>query len=228
MHKETGSIKVPLVFEAGHMLVVLPQGKFVVDTGSPGSFGTTGKVTYGTKTTEIQTEYAGFTMRDLAELGLDCHGLIGMDIISEGPVLWDGPAGIAEIGSFCTPPHTSEIPITLGHNTPLITALINGLPARCVFDTGAQYGYADKATIGNGQSELVIHDYNPALKWFQANSWTQTVRVGDVEFTERFGIPRVEIQQDIARRGAEAILGCSWMPQHKVWFNPADWKMYIA
>ena len=40
----TVQTKHPLLFQANHMFVDLPEGWFLVDTGSPFSFGATGTV----------------------------------------------------------------------------------------------------------------------------------------------------------------------------------------
>jgi len=75
-----------LAYLAGHLLIDLPEGRFVVDTGSPASFGDSGKATYGGRTHVLPRSAGGIGLPELAGLGLEARigarlrGLLGMDI----------------------------------------------------------------------------------------------------------------------------------------------------
>jgi hypothetical protein len=89
----------PLVYQANHMFVELPEGKFLVDTGAPHTFGRTGSVTYGARRVTIPSSTLGANVDSLEKLpGVRCDGLLGMDLMSTAQVLWDGPAGKAIVG----------------------------------------------------------------------------------------------------------------------------------
>lgn len=65
---------------------------------------------------------------------------------------------------------------------------IAGIEAKCIFDTGAQYGYVinDKLLAG-GKEDGEFSDYNPIIGKMQSKAWLIEVELGGSTFTERVG-----------------------------------------
>ena len=62
-----------LAYLAGHLLIDLPEGRFVVDTGSPASFGDSGTATYGGRPQPLPRSAGGIGLPELAGLGLQAR-----------------------------------------------------------------------------------------------------------------------------------------------------------
>ena len=78
------------------MFVELPEGKFLIDTGSPLTFGETptNSVTYGSLVSSIPRALMGgmVSLKSLENLpGVDCIGLLGTNILMSKVTLFDGP-----------------------------------------------------------------------------------------------------------------------------------------
>jgi hypothetical protein len=98
-------------------------------------------VTYGAVTRRIPESLGMVTLESLSRLpGVVCDGLIGMDLLSSAPVLWDGPEGVAVVGA--RPDRgalVTSVPMRLlGGSTPVVQAALGAgcaLSAACIFDT---------------------------------------------------------------------------------------------
>jgi hypothetical protein len=172
MEEKSQSVeKYPLIFEANHVFVQLRQGKFLIDTGSPLTFGKTplGDLTYGTLHAKIPEHLMGglVSLESLENLpGVSCDGLLGTDFLVRGGfTLFDGPNRTVEVGDFLEiDDNASYHPYQLIGGVPVLSDfVISGQPNRkCIFDTGAQYGYIMNESLLEGAPEDgEINDYNP-------------------------------------------------------------------
>lgn len=221
-----------LTYAAGHMFIMLPQGEFLVDTGCPLSFGSTRHLTYGPAyDVSIPQAVGGINLesiRGIPEVYARVVGILGMDAMLTGDVLWDGPSGCC---SFNTPVHTEaiKIPYQLLSSYIMLDVDIMGASRRCLFDTGAQFGYVlDKDLVSEGVPADTIHDYNPLIGNIESASWLATVTLGGcVRVMERFGVLTGSYAEVLQLLGIDAILGVSWMPSKQIWFNPSESSLFI-
>jgi hypothetical protein len=224
---------VPLCYAAGHMFMTLPQGEFLVDTGCPFSFGSTHHLTYGPAyDCPIPPAVGGITMeslRGIPQVFARAVGVLGMDAMLTSDVMWDGPSGRC---SFDAPihPKAERISYQLLASCIVIDVDIMGVSRRCLFDTGAQFGYVlDEGLVSaEGVRADPIRDYNPIMGSIESESWLATVRLGDgVEVTERFGVLTGLYAVMLQSLGVDAVLGVSWMANKKIWFVPSQSALYI-
>ncbi len=230
-----------LSYLARHMFIELPEGFFFVDTGSPVTFGRTGTATYGGTQVSIPRQCgqleigALYGLRLEEQIGRSIDGLIGMDLMSTAPVLWDGPAGEAVVGHDAPGPEASIIhaPLVLGA-VPVVEAIVEGRPMRMLFDTGAQYGYmTERSNLAMGTDAGSFDDFHPILKEIRTESIHADValvaaRGEPFRFTERFGHDEPLSDAILRRVGVDGIVGCSWLPNHRVWFSPRAGRLAVA
>ena len=59
---------------------------------------------------------------------------------------------------------------------------------KCIFDTGAQYGYImNDELLADAVEDGEISDYNPTIGAINSKAWKVPVKIGDITFTERVG-----------------------------------------
>jgi hypothetical protein len=222
-----------LSYCARHMFIELPEGLFLVDTGSPVTFGRTGTATYGDSRVAIPRQCGSLEVGMLRglhleeQLGRPIDGLIGMDLMSKVPVLWDGPAGEAVVGHDDTEPGASVLSAPLLHGAvPVVESIIEGRRMRMLFDTGAQYGYmTERSDLRMGVDAGPFDDFHPILKEIRTDSiHAEVALIADegepIRFTERFGHDESLSAAILRKVGVDGIVGCSWLPRHRVWLNP--------
>ena len=143
----------PLTLIAGHLLVDLPEGRVMIDTGCPYSFGEVPRLTVGARVKDIPSALSGFNMAHVRKL---VHGpvvaLLGMDLLDAQPVLFDVPAGVMRVGALALDDVHGSPRLRLSPRSgawhPLeFDALVQGRRATVLFDTGAQVGYVYDAAL---------------------------------------------------------------------------------
>jgi hypothetical protein len=159
----------PLFERENHLFVQLPEGPFLVDTGSPMSFGTTGSISFGDETVPLR-ERAGMlgmnismtTIRKLVTC--PCSGLLGMDVLGKHTIRFCLRAGELHIDDVDDANRGTVLASASAMGVPMIGIHSRGTDLRALFDTGAQYGYVLKSELVDGLDVIGnITDYNPML-----------------------------------------------------------------
>lgn len=225
---------------ARHLFIDLPEGRFLLDTASPRTFGTSGTATYGGVSHAIPRSVgaadAPITVESLAGLDLDARigqrlkGVLGMDLIGGAMVLWDGPRGRAIVRPDAAIARDAvRVPIELHAAGPMLRALLGGRESACLLDTGAQFGFVSDAALGElGAADGEFDDFDAELGAIRSAAWRIPVDMHGVRFRERFGCSPVLAERVLRGAGADALIGCSWMPTRRVWFAPAEGAMWVA
>lgn len=162
-------------------------------------------------------------------VGVECVGLIGMDVLGTVPVVWDGPAGVAIVGAEEFASRTST-DLEFFMRLPLITVTLNGNPGtKCIFDTGAQYGYViDAALVSDAEDDGEIDDFNPIMGHIASAAWRANVSITDsVCIVERFGLLKGLLSETVKSAGCKAIVGLSWLSPRRVRFDPIESRLSI-
>jgi len=209
----------------------------VVDTGSPASFGDSGKATYGGRTHVLPRSAGGIGLPELAGLGLEARigarlrGLLGMDILGDEPVMWDGARGRAIVRPAAPAASLARVRVerdpTVG--VPVIAALVAERTMRLVFDTGAQFGYlTEPAALAAGVDAGEFDDFHPSLGAIKSASAKIPVGLATQRVRERFGHHEPLSQGVLRPLGVDGILGCSWMRDRPVWWLPGESALVIG
>ncbi len=213
---------VPLVYCARHMFVDLPEGRWLVDTGSPITFGTPGKITWDGATRTVPRAIGGVTMEDIQRhIDTPLVGLIGLDLLNAQDSCWDGPAGEMRIGDGDAPADSVSIEFESFMGVPVVQPSIMGRHARCIFDTGAQYGYViSEGLEDGGADDGQMEDFNPQLGRIQSPAWLVQADLAGIQFNERVGRLPGAAAMLFRSNGIDAVIGCSWLPTRRVWYRP--------
>lgn len=168
----------PLFERENHLFVDLPEGPFLVDTGSTMSFGTTCTVTFaGQKYSLHQRAGAAgmsFSMSDINKLVTGpCIGLIGMNVLGQHSIRFSYRDGNLYVGESADVEHGTVVASGSLMGVPMIGIHSREANVRALFDTGAQYGYVLKRSLLDGLTSTgYISDYNPMLSDISGDSYS--------------------------------------------------------
>ena len=168
----------PLFERENHLFVELPEGPFLIDTGSPMSFGTVGRITLAgeTYTLHQRAGAAGmsFSMSDISKLVTGpCIGLIGMDVLGKHSIRYSYRAGNLHVGESADFERGTVVASGNLMGVPMVGIHSRGANVRALFDTGAQYGYVLKRSLLDGLTSTgYISDYNPMLGDISGDSYS--------------------------------------------------------
>jgi hypothetical protein len=171
------SYSYPLFERENHLFVQLPEGPFLVDTGSPMSFGTTGSITFVGETVPLR-ERAGMLGMNISMTTIQklvtgpCSGLLGMDFLGKHTIRFCLRAGALVVGDSEDVNRGTVLASAAAMGVPMIGLHSRGTDLRALFDTGAQYGYALNRDLVNGLDVVGhISDYNPLLGDISSDAW---------------------------------------------------------
>lgn len=113
--------------------------------------------------------------------------------------------------------------------TPVVTARIGNRSARCIFDTGAQFGFLLDGDLAEGaRSDGTIDDFSPIIGAIRSDAWRVRVALGSVQFEERCGLLTGVSATALTMFGVDAIIGCSWLPNRTVWYRPHAGELALS
>ncbi len=220
---------IPLIYTVNHMFVDLPEGRWLVDTAAPTTFGTPGTITWGNTRRQVPTAFGPVTINQIQQhVRTPLVGLIGCDLLNEQDLCWDGPRGECRFGPEEAPAGAEIVPLGDLMGAPTIEVLIAGQRARCLLDTGAQFGFFLRRTFADGAlPDGRIADFNPIIGAIDCDAWTAEVTLGALRVRERFGLLEGMPAMMLTSFGIDAIIGCSWLPGLRVWYRPSERTLII-
>lgn len=191
----------------GH-LIVDSGGRFLLDTGSPVSFSTTGRANWGGRDHELPTSALGLDADELANLvGEPLDGLIGGDILGLHPFTIDLERSVCRVDEVGSDRDTTELPIRLVLGVPLATLELDGLPTQTCIDTGAKLSYLEAARLAGREAVDETDDFYPGFGTFRTAVYEIALSVDDSEFTMRAGALPEGLSGMLGMLGITAILG---------------------
>ena len=111
----------------GHLLVELPEGTVLVDTGSPVSIGQGGTLSFAGHEVALLESYQGATPADLSrELGTEVSFLLGMDAMRDRDVHFDLGNGMLELLPVPGECPADGLPLKLVHGVPALKVQVVG------------------------------------------------------------------------------------------------------
>ncbi len=95
---------------------------------------------------------------------------------------------------------------------------------------GAQFGYVlHESMMDAAEKSDPIDDFNPGVGKIHCKSWQADVSMNGIYFYERFGLLENNfLATYLAQMHIEAIVGVSWMPHRKIWFDPFEKALFIV
>jgi hypothetical protein len=205
-------------FVDDHVIIHINNFNYIVDTGSPLSFGRGTTILINEKNFPINnTGPGGLTSESISKLSkLDVDGLIGMDILTHFDVRFYQNEIIFSDIPIVYADTAIKLPIIdTCMGVPIITLNINNKDRRIFFDTGAKLSYLSKdLLIGTPVDQ--IEDFYPSIGTFKTDVYEIDIFINDKKETFRFGLLPSEIQILLQMGQTEGIIGTELLNKYSV------------
>jgi hypothetical protein len=202
----------PLKFINNHLFIAIDESLWLIDTGSPSSFGETNHITLDNLHFDIAPELLGTKASVISEsTGVPCQGLIGEDILVQFDHLFDLKQDIVTLSKEELPIEGTMIPLVGFMGIPMIKAEIAGKTFQMVFDTGAQISYLQDEVTSTFPSTGVVEDFHPIYGDFTSESYDVVGQVENLSFTFRCGILPEVLGLSVSMANAQGVIGNSIM-----------------
>lgn len=222
-------MKCKLDCKGGHMFVSMPEGVFLVDTGSPTSFSRSGRLSFADRAETMPTNAMG--MLDADELsghvGENVDGLIGMDVLSRHLIVFDGDEMLVD---ECPIPDSAftvlESDSFMG--IPVVPIQVAGQTVRVFLDTGAKVSYLAAACLENCHIDERLSDFYPGLGRFDVEVLSVPCEVAGFHMKARFGRLPALLQMTLLTGGVHGILGRDLFAKFRVRLDAGGSSVSIA
>lgn len=205
-------------FVDGHIIVQMNNFNYIVDTGSPFTFGRGNLVNINRRNFTVSSVgFGGFTADSISELsGLEVDGLIGMDILIHFDIKFtrnritfsDKPITYADTAI--------ELPIIeMLTGIPIINLNIGQENRRIIFDTGAKLSYlSEDLLVGTPFGEM--EDFYPTIGTYKTNVYKIDVTIDKQVETLTFGLlpASIRILLDMCR--AKGVIGTELLNKYSI------------
>jgi len=205
----------------GHLFLTLEDGLWLVDTGSPASFGGTGGVCMVGSRFQMAHSHAGLDAGVLSGLvGVPCAGLLGADILNRFDILFDVAAGNITLAESEILHEGPAVGLDAFMGIPIVVARIGGGEHRMFLDTGAQVSYFQPASLGNFPPLGTVDDFYPGFGKFATETHEVPVEIGARMFHLRCGRLPGLLGMTLALAGADGIIGNAILLDRVVGYFP--------
>ena len=162
----------PLLFENKHLFIVLNDKKWLIDTGSPASFGELESLTICNTTFKIANSYGTLDAKELtSHIGLEIMGLIGVDILNKFDILFTINKYEITFSKNAIGLEGDILPIDSFMGIPILQVMVNNSTYNMFFDTGAQISYFQSPSLKDFPSNGSIKDFYPTIGEFETETY---------------------------------------------------------
>lgn len=219
----------PLRIRVNHLCVLLSPGDWLVDTGSPFSFGENA-VCLPCGFHSVPRSHELLTLEELrAYVGVNVIGLLGGDILNQHDMLFDLPRQEMDIvKSLPGNLPGAKVPLRFTDKTvPVVEARIEDHGAvPMIFDTGAQFSYL--ADIKGNEVRAIgrAKDFHVSLGAYEVELYLKRVRIGSADQDVQFAY-HPAISEMCRQRGTEGILGWEILRHGPAAYLPRRRELWI-
>jgi len=224
------TVHLPSKYINGHIFVQIAVDLWLIDTGSPTSFGVSGKLAIGDENFILQTSLRSLSAESLSQfIGVRSIGLIGMDILGRFDIVFDVADGIITFSAGEVDYSGQSIQIEHFMGIPIFTARINGIDYRMIFDTGAQISFFQHESRMDFPPAGDFTDFHPTFGNFQTDTYRVTVLFGEKELVVRCGVlTDPQLCATLTAAGVQGIVGNEILGNRIVCYFPRRNIMVIS
>jgi hypothetical protein len=211
----------PLHLKHGHLFVQIDNELWLLDTGSPESFGERSALCMQGRVFQLPKNYQGMSVADLSGYTqVECVGLIGADIIGLFDLLIDVPAGLVDFMTESTPFDGREISVAHFMGIPVIETMVAGQPVEMFFDTGSQLTYVQDGILQDFPEAGLMQDFYHGYGEFNVNTHFVPVVIGQRPYNVRCGELPGLLGDSVLSKGPRGIMGTEWLTDCRIGYFP--------
>lgn len=221
-----------ITFVKGHPTINVDGNIFIVDTGSPATFGRQETITLCGRdfNAGMGNNISGMTMDGISNLlGTHIDGFIGGDTFRQLVALeFDYPNNTITFHDVLPDMADSlQTDFEMCGNHVSINLLINGQTRRVFFDCGAPIAYLNPEILPNRKPDGVRNDVSPSGGAFESPVFSMETQFAGRTFVAEYG-PLPETHQTyVASKGHDGVVGKNILDLGKVFLCYEQQKMYL-
>lgn len=211
----------PLSYESDHLYAKINNQLWLIDTGSPISFGDYKNIVIDKEKFEIPNTHLGITASILSKItGAKCSGLIGMDILENFDILFDLQHAkmVISINPLCM--FGEQHPLEDFMSIPIIKVKIAGVKYKMFFDTGSHICYLQNECVTRFPDLGQEQDFLPMMGEFVTNTYNVKFVVGKHAFNFQTGRLQGILGTTLLMSGVEGVLGNRLVQKMLIGFFP--------
>jgi hypothetical protein len=221
--------KFDLFVESGHLLFTVEGRVWILDTGSPASFGTACDLIVDGRAYPVAGSYMGLDGAALSALAeVEVCGLIGVDILNQLDVVLDCPGGSLLASHTELAAQGEMLPLTKFMGVPLLQAQLDGEMYTMFFDTGASIGYFQMHGLDRHAPLGVARDYYPGMGHFETETWRLPMRLAGLDIPMRCGRLPDPLVPMLIMASASGIVGNEVCLDRRVGYFPRRNQLILA
>lgn len=198
----------PLIHDSGHLFVVLAEGRFLLDTGAPTSFGNVSSVRLEEQRFDLPPSYMGLAAELLSTyIGCETDGILGGDILNQFDILVDAPQSCVYFSGTPLECGGEELVFEEFMGVPIVSATIAGESVKMFFDTGAQVSYFQGDSLPGFPVEGNVMDFYPGFGQFSTDTFRVQIQLALSSYELRCGQLPSLLGMTLVLAGAQGIIG---------------------
>ncbi|CAF1182563.1 unnamed protein product [Adineta ricciae] len=216
-------------FLEGHIIAKINKFKYIIDTGSPMSFGYGTTITIDQKQFPIsRTGMGGTTIEALSSLsGLEFDGLIGMDILKNFDIRFtQNEIVFSDTLTFRTNSAIKLPIIDTVMDIPIINLTIGQKDRRIVFDTGAKLSYLSDELL-TGTSVGDAEDFYPSIGRYKTKVYEVDVMINEKVETLTFGSLPAPLRMLLTMTGTKGIVGSELLKKYSIIYSNSSKMLFL-
>ena len=215
-----------------HLFIVLDNQRWLLDTGSPVSFGEDSGLVFCGRGFQLARSAMQVTAKDVSRLvGITTRGLLGTDVINQFDWLFDIPNQTVTVSPTSISRNMFSgkaeiIPLNLLAGIPLLHTHVQNQDIKAFFDTGAQFSYLESSLLARFPREKVAQDFHPFTGPFQTILHrVKMVFISAVEYLDCGRLPE-KLAPILTLSGAKGIIGNEILLHRLALYSPSQ-KMLV-
>ncbi len=213
--------KLPLIQKNGYLFIKINNQLWLIDTGSPASFGNCKMLNLADKSFNIRSNYMSLSVDQLSKaIGIEFIGLLGADILNEFDYIFNLPNETLQILSFELNHDGLFQELESFMGVPIIKSQVSKCDYRFFFDTGAAISYFHAHSIHQFQKLDQFSDFYPGFGAFQTETYAVEFSINIAKYTLRCGTLPDLIAATLMLADAQGIIGNEILLDKSVGYFP--------
>jgi ankyrin repeat protein len=228
LRKSSENTKYQLAQVNNHIIATIDDCEFLVDTGSPTSFCTSGRISLMGQHSKVAKDFMGLTGETLSKsINYPVSGLIGTDILAKYHIVFDLPNAQLLVSEEAIELTGNSIELQSFMGIPILAVTVQAEHLLFFFDTGAPVSYWQSEELSQYLQLCLYKDFYPMIGDFETELYLAKFTIGTEAYELKTGVLPELLAITLAMADTVGIIGNEILLQHKVGYFPLTSKLVI-